>query len=126
MLVDDFGQSKVTILKVDLLATIQANRETHQKEHLEAFQGFQAAALHAMEENIRLYHSTGEVKLSISLRAPIEHTKDYDRVIKMLTMSTADEITISEEKFTQYVMDEWAWKAEHIGSTAMYGNTVRR
>lgn len=43
-------------------------------------------------------------------------------MIRMLTMSTADEIMISEAQFTQYVMDDWNWKAAFVGLTATYNN----
>lgn len=72
------------------------------------------------KNNLSIAKEGGKVKLNIELTVPVEHTKDYERVIRMLTMSTADEITISESQFTQYVMDEWNWKAGFVGSTAMY------
>lgn len=120
MLVNDFGESKVTIKKAQLLETITANRTQHKNDFREAQVGFRAAALEAMKKNIELCSSGGEVKLGIALVVPIEHTKDYDRVIRMLEMSTADEIQISEQQFTMYVMDDWEWKARFVGSTALY------
>ncbi len=78
-----------------------------------------------MVKNTLSARDGGEIKLGINLTVPVDHTKDYDRVIRMLTMSTADEITISESQFTQYVMDEWNWKAAFVGTTAMYGNNKR-
>lgn len=83
--------------------------------------GFRAAAIEAMTRNLIIARDDGgEIKLGIGLTVPTEHTKDYDRVIRMLTMSTADEITISEAQFTMYVMDEWNWKSTFVGSTAFY------
>lgn len=120
MRIDDFGESKVTIKKSDLLSTIQKNRDQHKTDYDEALVGFRTAAITAMEKNLALAQGGKEIKLGIALTIPVEHTKDYDRVMQMLTMSTADEITISEAQFTQYMMDDWGWKAAFVGSTAMY------
>lgn len=120
MRIDDFGESKVTIKKSDLLSTIQKNRTQHKADFGEALVGFRAAAIVAMQKNLALAQEGKEIKLGIALTIPVEHTKDYDRVVQMLTMSTADEITISEAQFTQYMMDDWGWKAAFVGSTAMY------
>ncbi len=120
MLVNDFGESKVTIKKSALLETIIKNRAQHKSEFDEAQIGFREAALRAMTENAELCIAGGEIKLNIALTVPVQHIKDYDRVIRMLEMSTADEITISEAQFTQYVMDDWDWKAKFVGSTMMY------
>jgi hypothetical protein len=121
-LVNDFGESKVTIKKDELLTAIKANLEQHKKDYDEALIGFRAAAIEAMQKNLERAQSGGEVKLGIALTIPVEHTKDYDRVIRILTMSTANEIMISESQFTQYVMDDWNWKAAFVGSTAAYNN----
>lgn len=120
MLVNDFGESKVSIKKEELLAAITTNRDQHKKDFDEAMLGFRTAAIEAMQRNIATAAGGGEIKLGIALTIPVEHTKDYDRVIRMITMSTADEITISEAQFTQYVMDDWNWKAAFVGSTAAY------
>lgn len=122
MLVNDFGESKITIKKDELLTAIQTNREQHKKDYDEAMVGFRSASIVAMEKNLAQAREGGEVKLGIGLTTPTEHTKDYDRVIRMLTMSTADEIMISEAQFTQYVMDDWNWKAAFVGLTAAYNN----
>lgn len=122
MLVNDFGDSKVTIKKYELLDAIKANLDQHKEDFKEAQIGFRAAAIEAMEKNLAQAKDGGEVKLGVGLTVPVEHIKDYDRVIRMLSMSTAVEITISESQFTQYVMDEWNWKAAFQSSTAMYEN----
>lgn len=118
-------KSKVTIKKTELLDAIQKNCEQHKKDYAEAIVGFRAAVIEAMKKHLASATEGGEIKLGINLTVPVDHTKDYERVIRMLTMSTADEITISESQFTQYVMDEWNWKAAFVGTTAMYGNNKR-
>jgi hypothetical protein len=49
----------------------------------------------------------------------MNQTKDYDRVLKMLDMTTDEVVVLSEDDFAQYVMDEWQWKEQfsQINST---------
>lgn len=119
-LVNDFGDSKVTIKKTELLDAIKTNREQHKKDFEETWAGFKVEVENQMVKHLELLRSEGKPMLNIPLIVPQEHTKEYDRVIRMLEMSTADEITVSETQFTQYVMDEWQWKAGFTVSSAMY------
>lgn len=122
MLVNDFGESKVTIKKAELLEAIEKNLTQHKTDYEEALVGFRSRAIEAMQLNLSNARMGAEVKLGIALTVPVQHVKDYERVIRMLTMSTADEIMISESQFTMYVMDDWQWKAAFVGSTAVYNN----
>ena len=38
----------------------------------------------------------------------------------MLEMSQADTVTITEQQFSQYVLDEWGWMRDFVGSTSPY------
>lgn len=124
-LINDLGDSKVTIKKEELLSVLKINREQHSKDYQESYLGFKVAVEEKMVENLELLRSTGKIQLTVSLTVPQEHTKEYDRVIRMLEMSTADEITVSESQFIQYVMDEWNWKAGFIGTTSLYNNKIK-
>ena len=111
MLADDFGESKVTIKKTQLLTTIKENRAKHEKEYTVALAGFQEK----LAEECRLVlacHTENKPitnKSIVALELPQSHLREYDRVISMLEMSVAEDISISEGQFTQFVLDEWAW-----------------
>lgn len=49
-----------------------------------------------------------------------DHTGDYDRVIMMAHMSVEDTITLSEDEFAMYVMDQWRWKQDFADTTLCY------
>ncbi len=122
MLVNDFGDSKVTILKTALLESIQKNREQHEVEYREAYAGYVKVLRKSLEKCLALVADGKEVDRNklLAMQEPTSHTKDYDRVILMLEMSVATEITISEQQFRQYVLDEWAWMAQFKGVSATY------
>ena len=50
-----------------------------------------------------------QIRRSINLVQPRDHTGDYDRTIMMLEMSVGDTIVLDATEFDQYVRDVWAW-----------------
>lgn len=122
MLVNDLAESKVTVKKDELLSTLKTNLETHKKDYDEALAGFKTTAKEKLEEHLELLNTTGKVVLQLGLTVPVEYSKEYNRVIRMLEMSTADEISISERQFNQYVMDDWNWKGAFTANSVMYSN----
>ncbi len=123
-MLDDFGESKVTVIKVDLLEVLRKNREAHRATYLKAAEGYRNAVELALESALKYIRDGQAIAPNLarmtSLTIPTEHTKDYDRVIRMLEMSTADEITVTETQFSQFVLDDWSWKQAFIGSTSRY------
>jgi hypothetical protein len=62
----------------------------------------------------------GRIDLVIGLIEPMDQTRDYDRVISMLEMSTEEEIELNHSDFAAYVLDDWAWKRQWVGTNAAY------
>jgi hypothetical protein len=117
-LINDLGDSKVTIKRTDLLTALKENQTKHAAEYKEAYEGYKVAFVTEAE---RLVVRAKEGKFDIqviALAAPQDHSKDYNRVIRMMEMCTADEIIVSESQFSQYVLDEWNWQA-NFKATAM-------
>lgn len=119
-LVNDFGESKVTVKKDALLEAVVKNRAAHADEHLTALLGYRNAVIAKLQMMLKQAEAGKLDETHIGLVEPKSHVKDYDRVIRMLTMSVAEEWTISEQQFSQYVLDEWDWQATFKASTARY------
>jgi hypothetical protein len=49
-----------------------------------------------------------QIRRSIDLVQPRDHTSDYDRTIMMLEMNVDDTIILDATEFDQYVRDVWA------------------
>lgn len=63
-----------------------------------------------------------DAKPVVSLPKPVDHTRDYGRVIKMLEM-TADEILELElSDFNRYVLDEWEWAHDKLLNSTYAGS----
>ncbi len=50
----------------------------------------------------------------------MDRTRDYDRVISMLKMDLTDTVELSESDYSQYVLDDWQWKRQFLGSNRAY------
>ncbi len=127
MALNDFSESKVTIKKDELLVAIRKNRESHATAYAETVEGYRETVLKRLEAATASVRNGGRFDPHefLNLTVPVSHTKDYDRVIKMLEMSTAGEITCTEKQFSQYVLDEWSWQNEFATSNALYNSKVR-
>ena len=60
------------------------------------------------------------IRREVRLVEPIDQMREYDRIIKMLEMSMDDIIKRDERGFSQYVMDDWSWKANFLETTNPY------
>lgn len=114
-----------------LLKAVRDNRDKHQTDYDEAVEGYKEAVVEALQKKIAFfqkaladYKNGGELHpgASLGLTPPRHYMKDYNRVVKMLEMSHEDDIELSHEEFSQYVMDDWKWKENFTQSTALYSN----
>jgi hypothetical protein len=121
-MLNDFGESKVTVKKGELLDAIRKNRETHRASFLEAQKGYRETVIKALDQTLAEAREGQRFILEriTALIMPQEHTADYDRVIKMLEMSVADEVTVTEQQFSQFVLDDWGWKKQFVTTNARY------
>lgn len=120
---DGEGITIVDVKTKDLLVALIANREKHKTEYVEAEKGYRArcvAELSKLVTKAKEAEVGANVSTAVSLSRPKNHTKDYDRVICMLEMCTNETLKITEPQFAQYVLDDWHWKSEFIGTNALY------
>ncbi len=115
---------EITVKKSDLLEKIKKNKDTHRAIFEEAVEGYRAQAIGLLEDHIAAIKAGKVQRVHISLPQPEDHTNDYDRVLAMLDMELADEITLDEDDFAAYVMDDWVWKRQFLTGNAMYSATA--
>lgn len=112
----------VKVDKKAALTELRKNRDAHRAIFLEALAGYKAQALEILEKHIADIKEGKIHRVSVSLPQPEEHTKDYDKAIKMLEMSVDKTIEIDEQSFTCYIMDDWSWKRQFLTSNSSYSN----
>lgn len=111
---------KVTVRKEDLTKAVQANRDEHRKIFEEAVEGYKKRAIELLEQHIDRIKKGRVERITVSMPVPEDHTHDYDRVLKMLNMSTATEVELDEHRFAQYVMDDWAWQRQFLTDSSAF------
>lgn len=117
---------EVTVKKRDLTEKLTANRAAHRAIFDEAVAGYQAMAEKLLEQHLAEVRAGKMKVVNVFLDVPEDHTRDYDRVLGMLEMSVADEVTLSQQDFAMYVQDDWSWKRQFLTSNSTYSGTAAR
>lgn len=111
---------EITVDKAELLSKLQQNRTDHRRIFEEALEGFRAEAIAELEQRLADLRAGKRRDLMVRKIVPQDHTGDYDRAVAMIEMSIGDTITLSENDFAQYVMDDWGWQDQFLSNT--YGS----
>jgi hypothetical protein len=119
------GMEEVTVDKEDLLTRLRANRDAHRTIFSEAVVGYRDAVITALERHLDEVKNGTVRTITVNLPEPEDHTKDYDRIITMCEMNVKDQITLTQDEFAQYVMDDWRWKRQFLASNSAYSQTAR-
>ncbi len=116
----DMKQIKVN--KIKLLDILKKNRDEHRGVFLEAQTAFRLVAIEALDAQLKEARDGNPFELHklAVLRAPVDHTADYDRSIQMLEMHVDDEIIVNETEFQNYVQDIWDWSRGWAASNMQY------
>jgi hypothetical protein len=117
----------ITVDKQALLKQMEENRAKHHQVFLDSLEGWRKAAIAELEGIVKDLQNGRTPEIRLSLARPVDHTRDYDRVIQMLNMSKGSEFTISERDFAQYFRDDWDWKRQWLRQSSEYaaGSTMR-
>lgn len=58
--------------------------------------------------------------VSFALVYPQDHSRDYDRAIRMMEASIYDDVKLSVSEFDAYVMNNWEWKNNFVNTNSAY------
>lgn len=114
----------VTVNRDELLVILKNNRSKHRAIFDEAVEGYQQKALETLNQNIEALRQNKHYRISFHLTPPEDHTKDYDRAIRMVEMSLNAQVVLDEEDFMQYVQDDWVWKRQFLVANSAYSGTA--
>jgi hypothetical protein len=110
----------VKVKRNELLAVVEKNRETHRAFFEKACVGYRKEFVTRLDAMLTDAKAGKRIRQHVGLVEPMDQTKDYDRVLTMLKMSTEDVIELSQSEFAQYVMDDWQWKAQFTATNSNY------
>lgn len=61
---------------------------------------------------------------NLDLVYPQDHSRDYERAIKMMEASVYDEVRLSVDEFDSYVLNNWEWKDNFLTSSLAYTRAI--
>lgn len=108
----------------DLMGIVTENREKHNAIFLEAQVGYRKAVIAELDKRLREAQDGKKIAQMNFYREPEDHTRDYDRIVKMLGMCSESHVELDENEFGQYVMDDWQWKRQFLLSNSAYSMTA--
>lgn len=111
---------KVKVEKKALLDAVRKNRESHRGLFLKACDGYRAECIKRLDEALNDAKANKRIVMAFGLAEPVDMTKEYDRIIRMLEMSVDDTVELTTEEFAQYVMDDWRWAAHARATNSTY------
>jgi hypothetical protein len=111
---------QVKVKKEELLTLLMSNRNAHRGEFEKAQEGYRKRMIEELDQMLEDAKAGRKIQAYVALPEPQDHTKDYDRVIKMVEMSVDPVLELDGTMFAQFVMDDWAWKAEFTATNSYY------
>ena len=117
---------EVKVSVTAILDIVRVNRGNHRAEFERACDGFLVKAQQELERHLSDIKAGHKIAIRINLPEPEDHTKDYDRVIKMLEMSVDENVIIQSDDFANFVMDDWQWKPAWTASNTAYMAASRK
>ena len=115
----------VKINKTELLELMKKNLETHKSDYVESVDGYYEELLKELKAKVKLAKAREEVDLFIHLVKPENHSLEYEKVIRMLEMTSEGNIELTSQEFDKYVMDNWGWSESFKTTNVMYSRGVK-
>jgi hypothetical protein len=113
---------EIVVKKTALLEVLKKNRAEHRDTFLAAQKGYRETVIKELDAQLARARSGDPFVLAriAQLATPQDYTDQYDKVIGMLTMDTADTVTLNEHEYTCYVQDEWGWGRQWAVANSAY------
>jgi len=100
--------------KDQLLEKLKSNRDKHAADFKVAMKEYRQATAAACRQVLDMLDSGKDVNhahVLKNLSRPVDQTRHYDRMLEMLSLTSDTQIELSQEVFTQIVLDDWDWKS---------------
>lgn len=110
----------VFISKEKLLSKIKENRNSHQKQHEDALEGWQEKVIVGLEDFLNKAKSGIEFYTHLDLPEPESYTQDYDDIIAQIEWNEEKVIELDLNDFKKFILDDWNWKNDFLGTNAFY------
>jgi hypothetical protein len=111
---------KTLVKKERLVAIITENRAAHRDLFLRAVEGYRSFVTRELEDKLDQLRDGKLVESWSRYPIPEDHTRDYDRVLRMLDLDERDQMELTEQETAWFIMDDWEWKRQWNTSNTAY------
>lgn len=115
-----YRMNTVKVNKEELLEKLTSNRLEHIEIYKEACEGYHADIIKTLERKLEKAKEDIDTKMYFSMSKPSSNIEEYDTAIAMLEMSVDDEVELTAEQFSCYVLDKWSWMNRFLEANAGY------
>ena len=113
---------EMTFKVEELLGILRANLKDHKKIIKEAKAGYKKAIIAECKAKLDAAKKGEDFDKHFKSTLPGDHSRDYERTIKMLEMTVDEELDLTGDQFECYVMDRWQWQESFLATTSAYSN----
>lgn len=119
--------------KNKLLDIIQANRNQHETEFLEAWKNWrnefedkvaellgEASLVGPLTDPFKKNYIDFQPVIDLWYDQPKHYLEEYDRVLEMLELSDNNVVELNSNDFNCYIQDNWAWKQDFTSNSGKY------
>ena len=104
-----------------LIESLTENRAEHERLYNEAQDKYRALIIEAMDRRLSRIKSGGEIKVYFGdIIAPKSFLESFDTALAMLKWHIGEQISLGQDDFERYVLDNWEWKQQFAASTGTY------
>jgi hypothetical protein len=145
----DQEERTVEVNRLQLLQTLQENKQKHVKDYQEALVGYKASLLQQIESAFESAKQTVQSRyekmkssaealsseddilkqndyiifvdrVCIEMKVPKSYEKEYEAAIDIAYWDVRDTLELTNAEFTCFVRDKWDWKSDFDTVTKMY------
>lgn len=116
--------NNVNIEKGVLLPIIEENKQKHNQIYVAAVSGYWAKAEEVLNQKLTQIKNQEKIDSYLGLSFPENHEDDYNRVIKMVALSSDNVLNLTQIEFNQYVMNNWSWRNSFLSTNSIYCSGV--
>lgn len=108
-----------------LIEKLKANRKKHLADYEAAKVEYRKELIALLEKKLKAAKRSRKVNHHIKLAIPVQYSKEYDKAISMLELTSDEQVELDPILYSQLVLDDWEWKDDFLSNTASYMNKRR-
>ena len=115
--------AEVRVDRAKLLETLKENKAKHVAEYDSAVEKYREAAEKALRKRAIEIRDGKTLRKEVEdLPEPRSFAGEYDRAIAMVDWSEDEQLSLDEQDFRAFVLDEWNWRGQFAAATSTYNN----